>query len=243
MGSEIIQISLHNVLNLVKRKHHGSLKIGSSAFKAKGNLLVRKGSRRKNTSRLVLVLWENLYLVITRKNIHKRENLTSHALVKDLIDEWHREVFLRTSFIQIMEIYAYTNPTLFLVDQNRVRLLFCQRYSVDKAGFEKLLHINFDWCRFPWVNRLELILNKLDVFVCSNLMLENPRIYVRNFLLQLGKNIMKFFDKHRILTNFILRTVCSDKYIFNNIKHSINVDRDNFQYIHHIPFNIDVVLC
>jgi hypothetical protein len=73
-------------------------------------------------------------------------------------------------------------------------------------------------------------------------MLENPRIYVRNFLVQLGKNIMKFFDKHRILTNFILRTVCSDKYIFNNIKHSINVDRDNFQYIHHIPFNIDVVL-
>jgi hypothetical protein len=43
-----------------------------------------------------------------------------------------------------MEIYAYTNHTLFLVDQNRVRLLFCQRYSVDKAGFEKLLHINFD---------------------------------------------------------------------------------------------------
>jgi hypothetical protein len=104
------------------------LKGGSSVFNAKGNLFGHKYSPRKNKIHLTLVLKADLYLVITRKTVHKIENINSCALVKDLIDEQCREVMLRKIFIQIMEIHAYMNRDLFLVDWYGVRHPFCQWY-------------------------------------------------------------------------------------------------------------------
>jgi hypothetical protein len=142
-----------------------------------------------------------------------------------------------------MEIHVYMNRTLFLIDRHGVRHPFCQWYWVDKANFKKILHLIFDFFCFPWVDRSQFLLNTLSVFIDSNLMFDNLRIYARNFLVRLGKNITKLFEKHHILMNFILRTSCSNKDVFNNIIGSRNVNRDGFQYILHISLSIDIILC
>jgi hypothetical protein len=226
MCCKITQISLQYVFNIMEIKHHGPLKSGSRIFKAKGNLFLCKGSPRTNKSYLILVLGLDFYLLIAKKIVHERENLTSYALVMNLIDKWCTKVILRTIIIQIMKIHAYSNCALFLVHLNGIGYPFCQWEWIDKSCFEQFLYLSIDHCFFPWVNWSQFFSNKISVFVIMSLVFENSSIYFGNFLIQPSENITKFPEKCRILANFILRSICPNKDVFYNIKGPKNVDRN-----------------
>ena len=68
----------------------------------------------------MLVLRFNLYLIISRKAVHKGKNLATHTLIQNLINKWCGEIFLRTGTIQIMKISTYVDRSLLLINQNGV---------------------------------------------------------------------------------------------------------------------------
>ena len=68
----------------------------------------------------MLVLRFNLYLIISRKAIHKGKNLATHTLIQNLINKWCGEIVLKTGMIQIMEINTYVDRSLLLINQNGV---------------------------------------------------------------------------------------------------------------------------
>jgi hypothetical protein len=70
-------------------------------------------------------------------------------------------------------------------------------------------------------------------------MINDSRIYARNFLVRQRKNISKFLKESRILTNFIFREPFHDKEIFDKIMGSINFNGDGFRCIFHIPLGVE----
>ena len=68
----------------------------------------------------MLVLRFNLYLIISEKAVHKEKNLATRALIQNMINKWHGEIFLRTCMNQIMEISTYADCSLLLIHRNGV---------------------------------------------------------------------------------------------------------------------------
>ena len=64
--------------------------------------------------------WVDLNLIISRKTVNEREYLTSHTLIQNLINKRCGKIILRTGAIQVTEISAYTDHSLFLINQNRI---------------------------------------------------------------------------------------------------------------------------
>ena len=99
---------------------HSLLKSCSGILKAKRHLSICKGSPRTNKTSLVLVLKFNLYLIVSGKAVHKGKNLATRTLLQNLINKWCGEIVFRTGTIQVMEISAYTDRSLLLINQNGV---------------------------------------------------------------------------------------------------------------------------
>ena len=99
---------------------HIPLKSGSGIFKAERHLSICKGTPRKNKGSLMLVLRFDLYLNVSGKSIHKGKYLASHTLIQNLINKWCGKITLRIGMIQVMEINAYMDCSLFLIHQNEV---------------------------------------------------------------------------------------------------------------------------
>ena len=68
----------------------------------------------------MLVLKFNLYLIISKKSVHKREHLATCTLIQNLIYKWCGEVVLRIDTIQIAEISTYADRSLILIHWNGV---------------------------------------------------------------------------------------------------------------------------
>ena len=68
----------------------------------------------------MLVLGFDLYLIISRKAIHKGKYLASYTLIQNMINKWCGKIILRIGMIQVMEISAYVDRSLLLINQNGV---------------------------------------------------------------------------------------------------------------------------
>ena len=66
----------------------------------------------------MLVLRFNLYLIISKKAVHKGKNLATHTLIQNMINKWFGEIVLRTGMIQITEISTYEDRSLLLINWN-----------------------------------------------------------------------------------------------------------------------------
>ena len=99
MSSEVIQKYFNNRLEIMEDQGHRPLKCSSGIFKAEGHLSICKGTPRKNGSSLMLVLESNLYLIVSKKSVHKGKNLTTHTLMQNLINKWCREIVFRMGSI------------------------------------------------------------------------------------------------------------------------------------------------
>jgi hypothetical protein len=63
---------------------------------------------------------EDLDLVIAKKSIHEGEDFMTDTGIDDLIDEGSREVVFGTSLVEVTEVCANSNGTLFFIDRDRI---------------------------------------------------------------------------------------------------------------------------
>ena len=68
-----------------------------------------------------MVFFPNLDLVVSEKTIHEGKGLMSSACIDDLIDEGCWEVVFGTCPIEVAEVCANMNGTLFFIHRNRIR--------------------------------------------------------------------------------------------------------------------------
>ena len=120
MSSKIIQKDFNNRFEIMEDQGHSSLKSGFGVFKAEGHLPICKGTPRTNKGSLMLVLRFDLYLIVSGKSIHKGKYLASRTLIQNLINKWCGKIILRTGTIQVMEISAYTDSSLLLINRKEV---------------------------------------------------------------------------------------------------------------------------
>ena len=87
---------------------------GSSVLHTKGHYSIRESTPRGCECSLVAILFPDLDLVISEKPVHEGKYLMSGARIDNMIDEGCWEVVFGTLPIQIMEVYANVDGTLFL---------------------------------------------------------------------------------------------------------------------------------
>ena len=104
----------------MENQGHSLLKCGFGVFKDERHLSICKGTPRTNKGSLMLVLRFDLYLIVSRKAVHKGKNLTTCTLIQNLIIKWCGEIFLRIGMIQITEISTYADRSLLFIHQNEV---------------------------------------------------------------------------------------------------------------------------
>ena len=68
-----------------------------------------------------MIFFSDLDLVISEKSIHEGKGLMSSACIDDLIDEGCGEVVFGTRPIEVVEVYANADGTLFFIHGNRIR--------------------------------------------------------------------------------------------------------------------------
>ena len=109
----------------MKRVCHGALEGGSNVFQAKGHDAIRECAPWGCEFHLVTVFFPDLDLVVSGKTVHEGEALMFGACVDDLVNEQCGEVFFRTCPINIMEVCANANGTLFFIHRNEIRNPIC----------------------------------------------------------------------------------------------------------------------
>ena len=80
--------------NVMKCIRYFSLEGSTGIFKAERKLLVSKGTPQTDEGSFVLICRRNINLVITRKSVHKRVDLTPSTIVDELVDKGCRIIIL-----------------------------------------------------------------------------------------------------------------------------------------------------
>ena len=145
MGQEaVVETNQHNANEVEEAMCHGVLEGGSNIFQAKGHDSIHECAPRGCECCLITVLFLDLYLVISRKSVHEGKGLMSSACINDLIDERCWEVIFGTCPIEIMEVCANTDGTLFFIHGNRIRNPSGVHNGVNEASCVHLLYFGFD---------------------------------------------------------------------------------------------------
>jgi len=69
---------------------HYSLESGTSIFQEEGRHFVSKSAQPTDEGGLVLIGRRNINLVVTRKAIHKQENITPSTIIDELVNKGRR---------------------------------------------------------------------------------------------------------------------------------------------------------
>ena len=99
---------------------HGTLEGGSNVLQTKGNYSICECAPRGCECILVTILFPDLNLVISRNSVHEGKDLMSVACIDNLIGEGCWEVVFGTCPIEIMEVCANMDGTLFFIHRNRI---------------------------------------------------------------------------------------------------------------------------
>ena len=99
---------------------HGMLEGGSSIIQSKGHYSIGEFSPQGCECSLVMIFFLDLDLIISRKSVHEGKYLMSSACIDNLIDEGCWEVVFGTCPIEIMEVRANMDGTLFFIPGNRI---------------------------------------------------------------------------------------------------------------------------
>ena len=141
----------------MKTAHHGALEGGSSIFQAKGHDLICECAPWGCEFHLITVFFLDLDLVVAEKIVHEGEGLMFGSCIDDLVDEQCREVVFGTCPIEVMEVCANVNGTLFFIHANRIRNPSGVGNRVDEAGCVQLLYLDFHHDHFGRMDGLLLL--------------------------------------------------------------------------------------
>lgn len=120
VGSRIIKVLFHDILNIVKSIIHCLIKNFHLILNAKRMFVIRKCTPWKNECSLMLVKWEYFDLIVAREAICKWENFSPGAIINNLVDERGWVFVLVTSSINISIIDTYSDRILFIYHRNNV---------------------------------------------------------------------------------------------------------------------------
>ena len=97
----------------------------------------------------------------------------SGASIDDLIDEGCGEVVFGTHPIEVAEVCANVNGTLFFVHRNRIRNPSGIGNGVDEAGNVQLLYLGFNCNYFGWVDGPLLLAYGSHISPCVDVVFHN----------------------------------------------------------------------
>ena len=157
---------------------HGALEGGSSVSHAKGHDLICECAPWGCECHFIMVLFLDLDLVISRKTIHEVKGLMSGACIDDLIDDRYGEVVFGTCPIEVTEVCANMNGTLFLIHGNRIRNPSGVHNGVDEAGSAQLLYLGFHRGHFGRVNGPLLLAYGCHIEPCVDVVFHNGWIKI-----------------------------------------------------------------
>ena len=147
---------------------HGVLESGSSVFQAKGHDSVCEGAPWGCECHLVMVFFPDLDLVISRKTVHEGKCFMSGECIDDLIDEGCGEVIFGTCPVEVAEVCANENGTLFFIHGNRIRNPSCVCNGINEAGCAQLLYLSFHRSHFGWMDGTLLLADRCHIRQCVN---------------------------------------------------------------------------
>lgn len=140
MRGKIIQIRLNDVSNVMESIWHLSLKIFSNILNAKRKLFIWKSPPWKDKGDLILIGRCIVYLVITRKTIHKGKNLTPSTFINDLVYKRCGVIILWIGIIKVMVINTDTNGALLLCYQYNIWHAIYKRDRMNKSSFKNFFN-------------------------------------------------------------------------------------------------------
>ena len=120
-----------------------------------------------------MTFFPDLDLVISGKSIHEGKGFMSGACIDNLIDEGCWEVVFGTCPIEVVEVCANMNGTLFFVHGNRIRNPSSVGNGVDEAGCVQLLYLSFHRGHFGRVNGSLLLAYRCHIGPCVDVVFHN----------------------------------------------------------------------
>ena len=113
-----------------------------------------------------MIFFQDLNLVLPEKVVHEGKYLMSTAHIDDLIDEGCWEVVFGTCPIEIMEVCANVDGTLFFIHGNRIRNPICVCNGVNEVDCVQLLYLNFHRSHFGWMDGSLLLADGCHIRPC-----------------------------------------------------------------------------
>lgn len=173
MSRKIIQIRLNDVFNVMESIGHRSLKSSPSILKAKRDIFICKIPPQTDKGGLILMSWCNVYLVITKKTIHKWKYLSPSIFIDDLVYKMSGIIILWTGMIKVTVINTNSNGALFLSQQYDIGHPIYQRDRINKSSFKKFFNFPFNGGRFSRVHWTKSLTNGLRVCLLTRIL--HPR--------------------------------------------------------------------
>jgi hypothetical protein len=99
---------------------HGPLKSGSSILKAKRHFPLCECTPRTYKIHFMLILEFYLDLIIPKKTIHKRKDLTMCTFINNLVNEWGGKIIFSGNIFLYHEIPYTRGSYLFFFYRNKV---------------------------------------------------------------------------------------------------------------------------
>ena len=108
-----------------------------------------------------------------RKIVHEGKYFMSGASIDDLVNERCGEVVFGTFPIEVMEIYANTNGTLFFIHGNKTRNPSGVCNGINEAGCAQLLYLGFHRNHFGWMDGPLLLVDGCHIRTCVDVVLHD----------------------------------------------------------------------
>ena len=109
-------------------------------------------------------------LVISEKSVHEGKGLMFGTCIDNLINEGCWEVVFGTHPVEVVEVCANANGTLFFIHGNRIRNPSGVRNGVDEAGSAQLFYLDFNRGHFGRVNGSLILVYGCHIGPCVDVM-------------------------------------------------------------------------
>ena len=142
----------------------------------------------------------------------------SGACIDDLVNERCGEVVFGTCPIEVVEVSANMNGTLFFIHGNRIRNPSCVCNGINEASCAQLLYLGFHHSHFGWMDGPFLLAHGGHIRPYVDVVFHNGWIQPRNFNVGPSKDVTKFLEEGFIGSNLFWGARCPQHDFFKNLR-------------------------
>ena len=126
----------------------------------------------------------------------------SGTCIDNLINEGCWEFVFGTCPIEIVEVCANTEGTLFFIHGNRIRNPSGVGNWLNEANCAQLLYLGFDRGRFGRMNQLLLLVYGGHIGPCVDVVFHDGWIQPRHFSVRPGLHVIELLEEHFVGSDF-----------------------------------------